>query len=780
MRSLFAFLLFSPALHAADLSITEVEDLMILENDKLRRVITTDGTVATTSILNKLDGKTLTPTEAQAFVIHLQNGKALTSGDFLVTSTSSSSEVVDGRLLLRLEIGMRSEDPALEARLVYRLGEEDAFARKSLELTPAADLEVARIDLESLELSEAYQPYTLSQITARARGNWRPGLGQPLYTHGSGSFWGVEHPASVNKVVDGRLTCSYLVGKTLKAGQRHVTHPAVLGVADSPEFVKDAFFDYIDQTRIRPLRLQTQYNSWFNQGKGVNAGRFIASVGKIHDELNTTRGVPPLSAYVIDDGWQDTRDWSDHVWKVNSKFDPAFTNCRAATKAAGSDLGLWLSPGAVFGGQPAIPSMRKAGFRALDPWMSMADPLYMDKLTDRFGELTRMGITYFKLDGIFGHLNIRNFDIEGFKGSEEELNDPQHDLRKIQYLTDGSDRLIDAFRRMHAINPEVYIVISNGAWLSPWWLQHIDAVWMINAGDAARGADRTGELVYRDRVYHDLAVAEETQFPLHSIFNHEPKKTTTGESKRAFRDYLYMNLSRGTGFIELYIKPDVLQIHDWDVLAEGLLWAHEVFPTFKRSRMHGGSPARNEVYGYTAWRDDQGYVSLHNPANESANYTFTLDRGLGLTKGSSGTTYRVSSPLADSLKGLEKTYGHGDTISLTLEPREIRILNFSTGETDWSKLKALQTRTPEPAGAGAPPAPGDHAILGVWEYVGGHSREFRKDGTCTLRRGKNTIWTKPFVVKDRHRVMVGGGLLHVLQEDGSLRIENRYSARKAK
>ncbi|MFD0895718.1 hypothetical protein KBB96_01955 [Luteolibacter ambystomatis] len=670
-------------------------DIVTIENSTLKRTITTKGGVSTTSILNKLDGKTLAPESAREFILHLKDGSMLSPSDFSIVSRTSDNPVVDGKEVARVEIVMKSARSAVEAKLIYLLGSDDSFSRKSLELTPAADLELTRIDLESLQLAQAYQPYTISQITARGPGKWRPGLGQPLYTRESGTFWGIEHPASINTAKVGDLTCSYLVGKTLKAGQRYTTCSSVLGVADSPDFVKEAFFDYIDQTRIRPLRLQVQYNCWFDQGKNVEAAPFIASIRKIHDELNVARGVPPLSAYVIDDGWQDTSDWSDSVWKVNKKFDPEFKDVKAATKAAGSSLGLWLSPGCVFGGQPAIPAMRKAGFRALDPWMSLSDPRYMDKLTDRLGQLTRMGVTYFKLDGVFGHLNTRNFDIEGFKGSEEKLNDSQYDLQKIQYLTEGSDRLIDAFQKMHAINPNVYIVISNGAWLSPWWLQHVDSVWMINAGDAAKGAGRTGELVYRDRVYHDLAVSENTQFPLCSIFNHEPKKTTSEETKDAFRKYLYMHLSRGTGFVELYIKPDILKAYDWDVLAEGLLWARQVFPTFKHSKMHGGDPGRKEVYGYTAWQDEQGYVSLHNPADKPQTYAFTLDRKFGLTKNSAQTTYQLSSPLADSLKGLKNAYRYGDTITVTLQPSEIRILNFETKRADWSKLTALQNRTPD-------------------------------------------------------------------------------------
>jgi hypothetical protein len=92
---------------------------------------------------------------------------------------------------------------------------------------------------------------------------------------------------------------------------------------------------------------------------------------------------------------------------------------------------------------------------------------------------------------------------------------------------------MEIFGAMHKVNPRVYIVISNGAWLSPFWLQHVDTVWMINAGDAAEGSDRTGELVYRDGVYHGLVVDDKTQFPLNSVFNHEPKKPLVGKTRTA-------------------------------------------------------------------------------------------------------------------------------------------------------------------------------------------------------------------------------------------------------
>ena len=757
-------------------SAAPVPDSITLENKFLKRVVSLGESIGTSSITNKLDGRTLVPESAEAFVIELADGSRLAASGFSVVSVDDVSDAIRRDVSVRL----RCENPAMEASVRYWLGGDDFYTRKSVVLTPATDLAVASIEVESLDLAGAYQPYGISQITARGAGQWRPGLGQPLYTRESGTFWGLEYPAAVNRVTGSRLVCSHLIGKTLPGGKPFACRDSVFGVADSPDFVQDAFFDYIDRTRVRPLRLQTQYNSWFDFGPGVDAAKFVSSVGTVHRELVAERGLPPLEAYVIDDGWQDKgADWSKGVWPVNGKFDPSFEGGFKAVAAAGSKLGLWLSPGALFGASAAIPKMKSAGFRSLDPWMSLRDPAYTDLLEKRMVELTRMGVGYFKLDGIFGHLNTRNFEIEGFKGGEAELNDSKYDRQKIQYLGDGTDRLIRIFSAMAKADPEVYIVISNGAWLSPWWLQHIDSVWMINAGDAASGADRTGELVYRDKVYHQLAVEERTQFPLHSIFNHEPKKTSSEESKDSFRRYLYMNLSRGTGFIELYLKTPALKDYDWDVLAEGLHWAHAVFPTFKRSRMHGGDPGKREVYGYTAWTDRQGYISIHNPSSEARSHEITLDRRFGLSPESirNQTLFHLSSPLAGSLDGLPVEQRPGDVIRATLQPGEIRILNFDARPRDWSVLHRLQTRTDSDY---TPPEPVDltgHPLLGIWNYAAGgmpHSREFKPDGTCILRQGGKINWTKAFTATSNKELVVEGGYTHVRRPDGSLDIEGRY------
>ncbi|MCK0156308.1 hypothetical protein MWU65_03900 [Cellulophaga sp. F20128] len=667
------------------------DQTFVLENDTVSRTITIEGNqLFTTQIENKIAHKKLIPATSQEFKLRISKGThtqgtdiELTSKDFDFVKIIKEEEGELGFLLTNKTHG-------LDVEVHYELEPGDFYIRKYLKIKSSTPIALERIDIEVFSLEDIYQPYQIKQITAQGVAKWRPGLGQPLYTSKSAVFLGVEFPAADNFVNNGIGYCGYLWGKEIKEGELYTSHKAVLGVADDPNFIKDSFYDYIDAVRIRPLRLQVQYNSWFDFYSSVDQDKFAESVSEINQKLVEERGVKPLSAYVIDDGWQDVNaDWSDKAWKVNHKFDSNFMSSTTNVQKANSKLGLWMSPGLLFGAQPAAQKYKAQGFETMGKWMSMAGPKYMQLLEDRIVELTKNGVSYFKLDGVFGHLNTREFELHGDRygiptmpqlgtdsiaPSDPILNDPKFDELKTYYLVAGTERLMQLFKKQHEVNPNVYVVISNGAYLSPWWLMYIDAVWMINAGDAAGGSNRTQELVYRDGVYYDTWQMENTQFPIHSVFNHEPKKVKTGESPEAFAEYLWMNLSRGTGFVEIYIKTKQLSSSDWDVLAEGLKWVNSAFPNFKRARMHGGNPTSAEVYGYTGWTKDSGYISFHNPSQEIKSYTVTLDRAFGLIPGKQD--YTLSSPLGVSEEFNNKTLAYGSDLKISLGPGEVKVLDF--------------------------------------------------------------------------------------------------------
>ena len=706
-KTLVVMALFSAAVFCSTSVLAGADEKLILENNFLGRVLSVEnGVLKTVEIINKRTNVKVAPTAAPEFRLRFSQGTqqtetafTLTAADFKVVRTVRGDR--------KLEFSLVNAANNLTVEVKYELLPEDFYLHKKVTITSEKPVVLERIDVEALTFPDAYQPYKKREIYAS--GSWKIGLGQPLYASSSATFWGVEFPASDNTVKEGAISAGYLWGRELKPNRPYVAYSAVMGVADDTKFMTEAFFNYIDRIRARPLRLQVQYNTWFADGQAVDRNRFAKSVARINQELVVDRGNAPLKTYAIDDGWQDTgADWSDKVWKVNSKFDPDFASQRQVAMDVKSRIGLWLSPGCLFGAQGAVRKLRENGFEALDNTMSMAGPRYMQALEDRVVELQKQGVGYFKFDGLFGHLFTRHFElhggkyglpempqlgIEGFKSNDKRLNDAKYDELKIYYLTASTERLMQMFRKMAGTDPETFIAITNGAYLSPWWLMSVDIVWLINSGDEAQGKSRTAELVYRDTIYNEIWPRENTQFPMCSIFNHEPKKLTAGESKDEFRRYLYMNLSRGTGFIELYIKPDVLQSGDWDVLSEGLFWAEDVFPAFKRVHMHGGNPGAKEVYGYTAWDKTQGYISIHNPSDVAKPYAITLDRSIGLLP--SSEPFHVSSPIEGCTEGLPGSCKFGDTLTLEMKPHEIRIINFSVKPKDWARLKTLQSRSPE-------------------------------------------------------------------------------------
>lgn len=670
----------------------------LLENDFLSRKISVEPFLHTTEITNKLLRTKLTPLEHDEFILRLSEGTDKTGTDFILRSTdfkveNSKQYKLEGKLAgSGLQFTLRNKAYGITVNVNYELPGEKPYMHKYISIESKKDITLERIDIDALTLEDVYQPYNKKAITSQAPANWSPGLGQPVYTLTSGTFWGVEFPAASNTATEQQMRLGYLWGKQIQSGTVYRSYKSVMGVADDAIYVDDAFFEYINDIRIRPLRLQVQYNSWFDFGPGVDKQKFRESVEHIHRELVTRRSVEPLNAYVIDDGWQDKTlpdlDKPDGVWTINSKFSKDFTETYQLMKEVNSTLGVWLSPGCFFGSRPQVDVLRKNGYEALSLSMSMTGPRYMDKLEKRVLKLTQQGINYFKYDGLFGHLNTRDFELngrgapcmpqlgtEGFSANDPRLNHPMYNELKTYYLVSGTERLMQMMLQQHAINPDVFIAITNGAYLSPWWLQYADVVWLINCGDAAGGANRSEELVYRDGVYYEVFATENTKFPINSIFNHEPKKTNTGESADEFRDYLFMNLSRGTGFVELYLKTKVLSDSDWDVLAEGIKWAHKIFPAFERVKMYGGDPRQKQLYGYSGWKDDMGYISMHNPSDKPQKLTLTLNRAIGV--GKQLKNYNISSPLKNNTTGLKSQWSYGDTLTIELQPREIRILTFN-------------------------------------------------------------------------------------------------------
>ncbi|HKP97101.1 MAG TPA: hypothetical protein VJ385_15230 [Fibrobacteria bacterium] len=698
-----------------------------------------DNRVRTLRILNKRNNATALAMPSDEFRLRLSQGAQVDSTDFILKAsdfTLVSWTIKNGTSGSKtLAFTLNNAAHKLQVVMNVELSPTRFFMQKYLEITRQDPITLEFAEVDVVKLPGALQPYTLSSLTTHNAGDggtpdaWKPPLGQPLYTDPSGLFFGVEFAASVNRVNAGELSSAYLWGRDLPA-RTYRTYSAVCGAAKDSRYVRKSFLEYIDSIRIRPLHLQTQYNSWFEYQTSVTKAKFAASVQTISTQLFQNRGTTPFKVFTIDDGWQN----SGSFWKANtSKFDADFATTRGDAQSVGSNLGLWLSPMGGFGSRATqVGYLKSQNYEAVNTMMCIAGPKYMDELQKRMLELVGQGVRYFKLDGIFGHLNDREFCPYGqqhghpyhpnFILNRANPDDPKWDEMKIYYLTAGMEKFNAMLQALHAANPNVYVLASNGAWLSPWWLMNVDAVWMIDAGDGSRGTTRTPQIVYRDGRYYGLYVRDKAQFPQASMFNHEPEKAATDASLTDFKRYLYMQASRGSGLFEWYMKPGVITSEEWDAIAANIKWVQDNFGILRHAEYHGGDPTQGKVYGYTAWTFSDGIVSMHNPGTAPQSYSFVLDQSMGVYPGSGPFT--VTSPI--NAVAQPGPYAYGSTINVTLPAQEIFVWKFSgsqgakgcpdsgdpgynpkAGVEDLSLCRPAVTVAPQPA-----PAPGLKVLAG--------------------------------------------------------------------
>lgn len=712
-------------------AVMQAEDVKVLENSFLKRKINVEnGVLKTSEIENKLSGKHLASLSNEEFRLILSEvffsntpDICLTAKDFKVNGLSGNRDKVIAEL--------ENKEYGINLKIYYLLDSKNFYGHKYMEIISEKYWIIKLLDIEALSFRDVYQPYRAKDMMWTTD-KFLPALGQPLYTLETATFWGIEFPASWNRVENGTMYCGYQSAVELQPGQIYTTYRSVFGVGDDGRYIKDAFLTYIDKIRAIPFGLHIQYNSWFDFGGSITQKKFLGSLNTLHQELVEKRGCKPFDIYVIDDAWQNSRpgrsplaDWSRGMYKVNELvFDPELKTVREAIEKKGSKMGLWASPACLFGATANLEVLHDKGLETLvggtnkrtgkkDMAMCMTGERYLGLLEEALLRMVRMGAEYFKLDGIFGNMKYRFFPVaqgmgtpvmtnlerSGIVANDPRLKAVEYDEMKRIYITRSTEKLIGIFNKMRKLNPNVRIMCHNGATISPWWLMTTDVLSLVNQQDGAQGKDRNSQLCYRDAIYYQTLVTDNNQIPINSIFNHEPSKDggRFGDSiPEVFRNYFFMSISRGTAMVELYFTVKALTQEEFDIVADGLKWLYKMYPAFKRSRMHGSNPLgkhtfneRNvalkgidmdrdtEVYGYTGWTEDIGYVSIHNPKSTKEKYSFTLDRNFGLIPGNN-VSYFLSSPMSDKIKNMKKQWKYGDTIEVEIAPKDVLILNFES------------------------------------------------------------------------------------------------------
>ena len=551
------------------------------------------------------------------------NPVLLRKNDFAITG-SDRAELAGGTQ--ELCIFFKAKEAPFTIRITYHLEPGAFFVRKSIAIQDSS---------LGHHLLRWFWPVRakLKSVTGVIKlGDY----GQPVavLTHGGGAFFGLEYPASQNHLTTeavGKylLSCGQefgeQVGKTWLQSEW-----AVLAVTPN-EHVKDWFFKYVDAIRVAPLKPYTLYNSWYDLRSAeypkiprqnvMSEQSALKMIDLLRKNMIDRHGIH-LDAFVLDDGWDVYK--SDWVLR-EEQFPHGLRPLADELKKTNTSLGVWFGPtGGYSFRNLRIAWMRNHGYELVGDQLCVAGKKYSALLTKRVTDFVQTdGVGYYKWDGI------------QFSCSEPDHGHPIDIYSRRAVL----ESVIGMCRAVRAKNPAMFLNITSGTWLSPWWVKYANTIWMDGAdygyADVPSISQRDAAITYRDFVLYEDFSLKDLWFPVANLMTHgiiKGKLELLGSPEEPldkFTDDALLYFARGVSMYELYISPDILSDGEWNTLAKAITWAKDRFPILANTSMIGGNPMKRETYGYAHFKGSRGVVAARNPYITPDSLVVTFAPSLG-------------------------------------------------------------------------------------------------------------------------------------------------------
>jgi len=441
--------------------------------------------------------------------------------------------------------------------------------------------------------------------------------------------------------------------RELKVG-KSIPESSVIGVAPEGQ-QRRAFLYYIERERARPYKQFLHYNCWWDivsdKKSGFNSHKLIERMHAWYKYFIKPYGVQ-LQSFVFDDGWDNL----DSIWYFDPvSFPDGFTPEAELSKKYNSGIGVWMSP---FGGYTTRKSRRmktaaREGLETNSKGLSLAGKNYFNRFLERsLDMLDNYKVNYFKYDGFGG-------------ADPKYLPDMEAGTRIIKIL------------RQH--NPDVFINVTTGSWPSPFWLKYADCTWR-GSGDlynAGVGSKTQKFMTYRDGTLHNNVVKRAPYYPLNSIMVGGIAYANLGlpakyidDNRKDFRDMVWSYFGAGSELQELYISYDRMKPELWEILAEAAKWAKSNEDILYDVHWIGGSPINLEAYGFAAWKQGNGILTIRNPSDEPQKFILDL-KTLFEIPNSNPQKYTLINKLNTGNKTLEVFTDK--PLEITLKPFELDV-----------------------------------------------------------------------------------------------------------
>ncbi len=662
MRKMVIFVLLSLALTSENLHLENprVKFTVYVKGGKLefetlslparKAYITVDGDFAVDVVW--------TGWRAPGKVNNSENPVVFTKKDFRLNKVERGRRT-DGTLYLKLLFIGKPGLP-IRVELLYALGPRDFFVRRRIRVYDP------EYGLHFLRRIFVYKTMILSRFKTLKEG----GYGQPaaIRSGKSGAFWGLEYPGGTSVIRGKEARVFQYIGE--KIGAKGIwSDPAVFAITPDPR-VRYWFFQYLDSIRTAPLRPYLLYNSWYD----LRAPEMVKDPRRVMNQENALRTAKllgeklgeygiKLDAFVLDDGWDNYRsDWA----LSKAQFPRGFSPLVNLLSGYGTSLGLWFGPiGGYSHRDWRVSWMAAHGYETVADQMCFGGRKYYALFRKRVMEMVKnYRVGYFKWDGF------------QFSCSEEGHGHPLGIYSRRAILK----KLIQLVRTVRRENPEIFLNITSGTWLSPWWLLYANTIWMQGSdygyANVPSISRRDRAMTYRDYVLYDNLVKKDLWFPISNLMTHGIIKghlqKLGGESEPIdkFTNNAVLYFARGISMFELYISPDLLSNREWEAIAKSYLWAKDRFPLLvSYTRMIGGNPGEGKAYGFVHFKGQRGIISLRNPSMEPQRIKIRLKQDLGLSEEAKELVLEREYPF----RSFSGPYSYGDTLEFNLQGYETSV-----------------------------------------------------------------------------------------------------------
>lgn len=657
-----------------------------IENQFLKKdVFLNNNRIVSGKITNKLTGSCLDGYQiGEEFIVHFRCGilgKTIKSSGLKI----EKAEIEEKGTYSILTVTFKSisvRDSRIIIKAVYELCSLERFCKKyidiSLDNKGSKDIALDYIEFADLKFNPALKSWCLPEQKKSHIPGIILSLGQPVYV--DSFYFGCEFPASLNTIEDNTVSIRTYSGKSLSEltkNGNYVSYKYVCGVSESDIFaeVQKSFFSYIGSIS-KPVKLRTQYNSWFDNMLNITEENVSSSFLEV-DKALTKYGTKPLDSYVVDDGWND---YSKGFWTFNSKFPERLKPFANLAESFGSRFGVWVGPrgGYTTDTVKFARQIEKAGNGYVNKWahdICVNSDKYVKKTGDMMLEFTdSFHLNYFKLDG-FAQFPCKNKKHDHMVGGYKDM----------YFYTDLWEKWLSVFEKMSDKGgKDFWINLTCYAPPSPWFLKWVNSIWMQISDDigfigrAKEVSDKDRMLSYRDERYFDFYKNRQFQLPQRCLYNHDPiygNEAKVSMTDDEFRDYLFTMATRGTAFWELYYSHSMMNEAKWRINNAVLSFLEDNIDVLSNSVIFGKRPSLSQCYGYSCFNGTEGIVSVRNSADRPMEYTLKLDEEIGVNI--SFRKCKATTVLPYTTKQSEELYGYGDTLTVSLKPYETKIFHFN-------------------------------------------------------------------------------------------------------